>query len=46
MFDAVDASFLKGLLEQTNAAQQQVQSTHSLLTNDLRVRDKASSIGL
>ncbi|GKE85532.1 hypothetical protein Tco_1559274, partial [Tanacetum coccineum] len=39
IFDNDDASFLKGLLEHTSAAQQQLQSTRSPFSLDLRIRD-------
>lgn len=37
MFDQVDATFQKGMLEHTNAAQQHVDSSHSSLAIALRV---------
>lgn len=38
MFDQVDATFQKGMVEHTSAAQQQVESMHSPLAFALRVR--------
>lgn len=40
MFDQVDASFQKGMLEHTAAALQQTESTHFPLINALRVKTK------
>ncbi|KAI3673907.1 hypothetical protein L6452_40038 [Arctium lappa] len=45
MFDQVDATFQKGMLEHTSAAQQQVESTHSPLAIALRdAMNSASSM--
>lgn len=37
MFEQVDATFQKGMAEHTNAAQQQLESSHSPLALALRV---------
>lgn len=39
MFDQVNATFQKGMIEHTSAAHQQVESAHSPLAIALRVRN-------
>lgn len=39
MFDQVDSTFRKGMMEHTTATQQQVESMHSSLAFTLRVRN-------